>query len=365
MSDMELITRRAVRTQTNVLFLSPPGRGKTAKNNLICAALQAEDPDFFVADFDGGTMSPTDTVMSMPDMVERTVVQLRDSRLPDVRKTPDLKGIINIHEMMLMGVETHKGFQKLVNHERDGMGFAVPPGVIFRGDGNRLVDRSGGQQQSRAYISRFRVYTLAYDPEYNLQVVKDNYHERVAAFLIRNPAYLDTYEEVFEGTHSANDLALQEGKNGAWPNLRTWQAVSAAMRDADETGVKVLPDEIIACVGSATAGFFDVFCNMLDNLATMEDIIAKPKEAPVPERMDQRYALSTMLSLTVNKDTFKPVSVYMNRYPHELQASFFRLMNDRLAKAKDGNNSAIRSSDEYKRWITAKHITTILTGAST
>lgn len=364
MSDMELITRRALRTQQNVMFLSPPARGKTYLGAKIQAALAAEDPTLYFADFDGGTLAPTDTVMSMPDMVDKIILQLRDGRLPNVHKTPDLRGIINVHEWMLMGLEVSRGFQKLINHEECG-GFAIPPGVIFRSDGNRLTDRSGGQNQSRAIMSRFRVHMLAFDPEYALQAAKDSFHERVAAFLIRNPIHIDNYEDVFENDQrGANDLMRQEGNRGAWASLRSWDAVSRDLHDADATGDRVLPDEIIACVGSGVAGFFDVFCNMLDNLATLEEIIAKPKEAEVPTRMDQSYALSTMLALTTNKDNFKPVSIYMNRYPNELQASFMRLMNDRMAKAKDGNATAIRSSDEYRRWITAKHISAILTGAS-
>ncbi len=365
MIHMERITRRAVRTCTNIMFLSPPARGKTAMGEKIQSALLAEGLIDITVDFDCGTLAPTDVVMSMPNMVDLCVQQIRDQRLPDVRKDPGIRGIINLHEWMLAGLEVNRGFQKLINHERDGMGFAIPPGVIFRADGNRLTDRAGAQQQSRAIMSRFRVYPLEYDVDYALGVVKDHYHERVAAFLIRNPGLVDNYSDVFENDQrGANDLTRQEGNNGAWASLRGWNDVSKVLRDADATGEQALPDEIISAVGSGVAQTFAVWCSMLDKLATMEEIIAKPDKVPVPEKMDESYALSTMLAMTVNKDTFKPISIYMNRYAPELQASFFRLMNDRLAKAKDGNSTAIRASAEYKAWITAKHISKLLVGAS-
>jgi hypothetical protein len=103
---------------------------------------------------------------------------------------------------------------------------------------------------------------------------------------------------------------------------------------------------------------------MLDKLATLEDIIARPKEVDVPSRMDEQYGLSTMLALLVNKDYFDAIHTYMRRYKPEIQMVFFRTMNDRLNKAKDGNASAIKASKAYKAWITEKYISDLLRGAA-
>jgi hypothetical protein len=368
MAHMELITRRAVRTRSNVMFLSPPARGKTAEGKRIEEEMLAGKEIDYVTHFDGGTLAPTDVMMSMPDMQELCIQQLRDKRLPNAHDTPELRGIINVGEWMLMGLEVSRGFQKLVNHEELG-GFRIPDGVIFRSDGNRLQDKSGGQQQSRAIMSRFEVYELDYDSDYALDVVTQFYHPKVGAFLKRNPQLIDNYEDVFENDkRQENDITYVEGKRyGAWANLRAWDKVSRKLHDQDASGVIILPDEFNACVGSGVAGTFSVFLQMIEKLATLEDVINNPKKAEVPERMDERYALAYMLALTVRGDTFPPVSIYLNRFPDELQAAFMRLMNDRLAKLGKGNGdaSAIRTSTEYRKWIVAPHISNILLGAAT
>jgi hypothetical protein len=363
MQQMDTIVRRALRCRYNVGFLSQPALGKTYKLNEIATSLQTEDPTFFFEHIDCGTLAPTDLVMSMPDMVEKDIARLVDGRLPNAYKLPNVCGLIYWGEWMLAGLEVNRGLQKLINHEDCG-GFRLPHGIINVMDGNRQKDRSGAQTQSRALMSRIEVWELEYDPEYALSVMKV-YHERVAAFAIRNPGCIDNYSDIFENDkREGNDLGLVEGKRGVWANLRSWDRVSRKMRDADETGIGLIPGEVEVNVGSGIAATFHAFCAMLDKLATLEEIIAKPDKVDVPSKMDEQYALSTMLALLVNKDSFTPISVYMNRYRHEIQTVFFRTMNDRLARQKDGNASAIKSSKEYKTWITSKHISDLLRGAS-
>jgi hypothetical protein len=363
MQQMERITLRSLRCRYNTMWRSQPALGKTYRINAIAAALKAQDPDFVFEHFDCGTMAPTDLRMAMPDMSEKQIVSLVDERLPNAYKTPDAVGMIYWGEWMLAGLEVNRGLQKLINHEDLG-GYRMPDGVINIADGNRAKDKSGAQVQSIALMSRFLVIDLEYDSEYALAVMK-GYHERIAAFGIRHPVEIDNYSDVFENSQrTANDLTLQEGKAGIWANLRSWDRLSRMMRDADENDEVLEPEEISRTIGSGKAATFTTFCKMLDQLATIEDVIAHPDTAPVPTRMDEQYALSTMLALLVNKANFEGVAAYMQRYKHEIQTVYFRTMNDRLMKAKDGNASAIRSSLVYKKWITMPHINALLRGAA-
>jgi len=364
MSQIDHLLERAVRTKQNIRFLSKPGIGKTTKIMQFIARKKQENPDFYAAVYDGGTMSPSDLIMAMPNVGNGTIDKLTDADLPNFYETPDLVGVIYFGEWQLMGLETAKGAQKIINHEDYAVGKRIPPGVICVADGQRLVDRSGAQADSRAIARRFTTYTMDMDAEYGLDVAKAHFHTKVAAFLIRNPGQLDNYEDVFEKERSANDLTLQEGKHGAWAYLGSWAKVSDVLFDGERSGAVVYPEELQACLGSGVANSFEIFCQMLDKLATMEDIIAHPDKALVPDRMDEMYALATMLALTVNVESFKPIAIYQQRYPDELQAVFFRLMNDRLTKNKTAETAIIRGTKEYKEWITAKHITKLLIGAT-
>jgi hypothetical protein len=347
MHDMDVIVRRALRCKYNVMFRSQPALGKTFKVNEIVSALQAEDPEFYYAYLDGGTLTPPDVVMSVPDMQEFMIRKLVDGTFPNYYKTPDAHGIIYVGEWMLQGFEVNKGTQKLINHEDVGGGFRLAPGIIIVADGNRLKDKSGAQVQSRAVMSRFETWELEYDTDYALGVMQ-NFHERVGAFALRNPMEIDNYRDVFENEErNENDVTYQEGKQGIWASLRSWDRVSLKMRDADATGVPLIPGEVSRNVGTETANKFTAFNQMLDNLATLEQIIREPVKTPVPQRMDEKYALSTMLALLVKRDNWEPIAKYMQRYPDEQQACYFKLMNDRLGKAKDANDSFIKSSKTY------------------
>jgi hypothetical protein len=366
MTHMTPLTERALRCQFNVKYLSPPARGKTKLIEEIVKRQKELDPEFFFDVWDGGTMQPTDTVMAMPVVETKLIEMFRSGRLPNHYVTPDLRGIIYVGEIPLMGAEVSKGFQKLWNHEDIGGEFRIPAGVIFVGDGNRLTDKSGAQAETRANACRYVTYTLEFDPEHALNVVKLHYHTKVAAFLIRNPTCIDNYEDVFEKDppRPANDAMCIEGKHGIWASLRSWQRVSDIMFDVEQTGIALLPGEIECNVGDGIAKTFMAFCVMIDHLSSMEDIIANPKKIAIPSETSQQFALATMLSLLVNRDSWEPVATYLQRYPAEIQVVFFYNMNARLEKAKDANTTFIRGTKSYQAWITAGHIAAIMRGAS-
>jgi hypothetical protein len=370
MGQAETLIRRAIRTGDNIMLLSPPARGKTYLIDRVTKdALAAKEIDT-VVQFDCATLSPNDTSMSMPDMQNLIIQVVRDGRLPNYYDTPNMKGVIIFGEWMLMGLEASKVNQKLVNHEdlgsTNGKGFKLPPGVVCVADGNRLQDKSGAMQQSRAIMSRFMVHELEFDLDYAVDAIKGGYHEVISTYLTKHPMEIDNYTDVFENEkRAANDITLIEGKRGAWANLRTWAKVSRLLRDEDETGIAVMPDEIVSCVGSGKANTFGTFRSVLSKLASIEDIINDPKKVPVPEKMDEKFYMSYLLAFVVKNETFTPISVYMNRFVPELQTAFFRLMNERLRKnPNDPGTAKIRTTDEYKNWITAKHISAVLTAAS-
>jgi hypothetical protein len=362
MNQVRPLVRRALRCRYNLLLISEPALGKTTMINKVGEEEKAADPYFCFQRMDGGTMAPTDTVMAMPDMDARSILRLIDGRLPNAYNTPDMRGIIYIGEWMLMGAETSRGFQKLINHEDLG-GFRIPDGVIFVADGNGFKHRSQAQQQSRAIMSRFMTVELEFDPEYALDVAKDNFHEKVSAFLMKHPACLSNYATVFDEKREINDLMVQEGKMGIWANLRSWDKVSRILKDVDETHEPLIPDEIARNVGSGVASTFETYLSMVDNLATIEEILKRPDKAKVPERMDECFALTYMLALTIAPKTFKPMLVYMARYKHEFQNAFTRLINERIDKSENAAMGVIQVSKEYKDWMCQPHINRLMRGS--
>ena len=364
MHEMKPMTERALRCHFNIKWISQPALGKTKLIEAIAREQQELDPEFFFCVMDGGTMQPTDTVMAMPNMDKRIIELFRAGWLPNAYDTPDLRGIIYIGEIPLMGLEVEKGFQKLQNHEDVG-GFRIPDGVIFVGDGNRLSDKSGAQKGSRANASRYVRYELEYDAGYALDIIKKHYHVKVAAFCDRNPGCIDNYQDVFHPAEPrpANDLMTIEGDNGIWASLRSWRRVSDILQDVEDSGVTLLPGEIEANVGEGIAKSFLTFLTMLDHLASYEAILANPKKVTVPTKADEQFALASMLAILVDRKTFEDVAVFMQRFPHEIQVVFVTAMNDRLKKDAV-NQSGIHSSRTFKVWSTQPWLKQIMAGAS-
>jgi hypothetical protein len=355
---------RAERCGHNIELKSPPAWGKTWQITEYARMRKQQDPQFHFEVWDGGTMAPTDGVMSVPDMEAMVMRKIYDGTLPNYYKTPELCGIIYVGEKALMGLETSRGFQKMWNHEDVGGNFRIPPHVIFVGDGNRIGDKSGVKVESRANQSRFLSFNLELDIPYMVEAVKSK-HERVAAFGIRNPTMIDNYKEVFENPKLLeNDLLFQEGKQGIWASLRSWDRVSNIMTDVETSGVALMPEEIPRSIGSGMAAAFHSFNMMLDNITTLEDIVADPKKASVSKLLHEQYAISTMLAYMVNRNTFVPIATYMQRYQNEMQVCFFNLMNERLKKVNDEHTSFIHSCRDYKLWVTAPHISKLINGVS-
>ena len=354
------IFRRNLRCGINFSLHSEPARAKTSVLTQVAERLIYEKKMDFWSVWNGGSLSPLDLSATIPNMTTGTLDRIHYGALPNFYDTPNLIGAVYIGEKGLVGLEANRQLQKVINHEPYGdhkRPMMTPPGVIFVMDSNLITDKSGVQAQSRAVDSRSEHYVLRWEVEPYLRYAQANFHPKLGAFLMRNPGQLDNYGVVFNPKQEPNSVMALEGKHGVWANMRTWDRLSRKLFDADTTGEALLPEEM-NCVGVQCATMFRTHLTLLDNLASIEDIIANPKKAEVPKASDGQFALSYMLSLMVRSTTFKPVVTYMRRMSNELQVVFLVSMNDRFmgeAKtSKDGATSndaqKIFDSQEYVDW---------------
>ena len=56
------------------------------------------------------------------------------------------------------------------------------------------------------------------------------------------------------------------------------------------------------------------FASLLGKLPKFEEVVKKPDTAKMPESVESRYAMVSMLAVRVKKDTMEPVWTYMNRF---------------------------------------------------
>lgn len=350
LKDMNLVLARAYLAKKNILMLGKPGIGKTCTIDHFVDKMREKIADFQAWPFYGPTMSPMDIQAAMPDTDSGTLKMYSNAGLPNAYKTPDVKGVVFIGEMLNTDPTTLKLLQKYVNGEDMNGVLRKPEGITVIADSNRLEDKAGVMQQFRALLNRFQkvhVYTEENDCiEY---AAKHEWHEHVQAFFRENPQLIDNYEKVFaadvDWSRKDKDSRMaEEGKMGTWACMRGWNAISDTEKAADELGAPITLDEVIGNVGTGPGMQYNVFKQMIGRLASFEEVIRNPEKVAIPEKIDELYALAMIVSLKSKGEHLPDVYKFFKRIQHDIQIFALKTMMGR-------KNFPLVGSETYKEWI--------------
>jgi MoxR-like ATPase len=366
LKDVPNVLVRNYLAKTNVFLSSKPGIGKTDTVELFIRKMQERTTGFKAWHFYGPSLSPTDIQMAMPDTETGLMRIFNNSQLPNAYTHPELQGVVFIGEMPNTDPTTLKQLQKYVNGE-DMNGLRKPEGVMVIADGNRLVDKAGVLQQGRALMNRFLsidVYTEAEDCiEY---AVKHEWHSSVQSFLREYPHLIDNYDEVFQTTVSAREAAevnrrnggtdaqAEEGKAGIWASMRGWNRISNLEVAGESLHSEPTPSELMGSVGTGPGAQYIAHKAMLGKLASFADIVANPEKVDVPTKMDEAYALSTVVAVRCQAEQLAAIYKFAKRLPHDLQAYILRTMIMR-------KNFPLLGSVEYREWIRDPQLNQLIT----
>ena len=368
LKDIPSVLARNYVAGVNTFIRGKPAMGKTETINVFVDKMKARIEGFTCWMFYAPTMSPMDIQASAPDY-ERGVLRLfNNEALPNAYVTPDAVGVVFFGELPNADPSTTKLLQKYINGEDMSGTLRKPAGVVAVADGNRIEDKSGVQQQARAFMSRWEQLEAYSDAQDNLDfAAKAAWHPTVQTFLKDNPAMIDNYDEVFETTDAArqrskearqangSDRMSEEGKSGVWANMRSWERVSKKEYAADEMKSDIGLDELVGNLGNGVALAFSTHRTMLGNLASFESIIADPVNVKLPAAMDERYALSVMVALKCKPEQMDAVRTFGQRMPHELQTVVLR----NIVMRKGFNLGA---TEAYKMWMADPKLTALLNG---
>lgn len=367
-SQIRTFVRRCFYTQQNATIYGPPATGKTfnieAAVRELAAEVEAGGKRFVYAYLNGGTLTPTDLVMAMPDPDAPGKLRYYfNGALPNAYDDPDVVGVLLIGEVALLGMAASAPLQKVVNHEDVG-GYRLPDGIVVFMDGNLMSDRSGAQVLSRAFQSRSNQVQITLDREWMLEVYKRRYHPAVSAFFKKNVAAMDNYDEVYDAKRArdADDDMTVEGKQGIWANMRSWSRVSRVLEYVDSE-IKVsnntasaadLVNPNLDLYGNVGKGVGDMFLQhltMISSLVSIEEIFAAPRKAEVSDDPAGRFFLACALAKIVSTKTFPAVAIYMQRMGKEEQLVFLVSFIDRNPNRKrDPEMVRIQAMDEYIDW---------------
>lgn len=345
--------------RVNCIIVSPPGLGKTMTINATAAKLRKRVEGFQIWYMDVPTMSPTDIGATMPNRETGMLEFFCNAGFPNAYTNPDAVGILNLGEVLNTDPTTLKLLQKYCNGEDINGRMRKPDGVIVVGDSNRISDKAGVFQQSRAFMNRFVHIEVYSTPAENIAYAEANeFHPKVVEFMKKFPYLIDNYSEVFEGADSRRPEALkkhqldqqaEEAKRGVWACMRGWERVSKLEYACDELKQELMPQLVNGSVGMAIGSQYMTFRTMFDKLLTVDEIVRHPDKAEVSEDISVLYVQLALLAASVDTKHMPQVSVYLGRCPGDLKVMCIRRM---LQRAKRDQTFKVSATKEYKGWMT-------------
>lgn len=348
-----------VEARTNIMGISKPSIGKSQETMAALKKIAALVSGFHVQYVDVGTMTPNDIVAFMPDLTTGKLRAYANTVLPNAYDTPDMVGAIVFDEVMNADPMTLKLFQKYDNGEDVSGVLRKPDGVICIMLSNRLSDKAGVMQQSRAFLRRVEQVELFSDPAHNLNFAKEKeFFPIVVKFFEKFPSCIDNYEDVFytpapgsKDNIEAKDrpVVTEEGKRGIWAHMGSWERVSMLEYAAAKHNTQLNPQRVIASVGTVVGRQYVVFRAMYDKLATVKDILADPTGIDIPTKMDELYVTINMLAAIVADTDIEAAAKYINR----LQGDLRIVCIDRLIRRQQKSNGTfdISGSKAWAKWF--------------
>lgn len=198
--------------------------------------------------------------------------------------------------------------------------------------GNREIDNCFVNPMPNALKSRLIHFEMDtnYDDWFNWAITSDIDY-RITSYLNYDPSKLDT------------DVPTED----TYPCPRSWSFCSKLIKDRE---VSTLTKNLITgAIGVSAAANFISFLKHFDEMVPIKDIIASPLEAPVSDKASVIYATLGSIVSNFNRDTIKPLTMYLGRFPTEFQFVAFKEIQARypeLAHDKDLTAAHIKVAKE-------------------
>lgn len=345
---------------TNLMAVSPPAIGKTWQVLSAANTMAKRIEGFGFWSFDLATANPNDVCAYMPDDKTGKLQVFPNGTLPNAYDNPDAKGIVHFDEPLNADPATAKVFQKYINGENISDKLRKPENVICILTSNRLSDKAGVMQQSRAFLSRVEQIEVYSDPAHNGKFAdQQQWYPTLVKFMEKFPHLIDTYDEVFNPPKDEDknkrfskedrEEFSEEAKCGIWANMRSWERISKLEYASLREGLELKPYRIISNVGKVVGQQYVTYRAIQDKIASVEQIIADPKGVAIPTNMAELYVMVGMLAQLVPQAHVKHAAVFVDRLPGDMRAVAIR----RLVKRSQRNRAEfdIGATKEYQKWM--------------
>ena len=310
-----------------IFLLGDPGIGKTALFASVARFLKIDLIDFRLSMRDpvdvGGMRMPNTTTGIMEHFVpEDLPIDARSKRYGP-------KGLFVCDEINAVSPMMRASAYGLIQERRSGMKKLLP-GWLPCAAGNPPSSKAAGQRIDTATANRFNIQHVVPDvPTWLEDFASENVDPRGCAFM-RFRA------ELF--------LKMPAKDEVSFPSPRSWTKAFKFIDQPQTMRRKIFS----GYVGEDAADEFEAFMRIMENAVTMDQIIADPMKAKLPEERDAGtyYAVAGMIGRLMDRKNIGPVMKYVQRMIPEYQVVILR------DAAKRGGE--VMNTSEFGAWA-VKH----------
>lgn len=218
--------------------------------------------------------------------------------------TPDMfpkkgKGVLFLDELPQAMPIVQSAASQLILDRRVG-DYILPDGWAILAAGNRDTDRAATNRMPSHIANRFTHLDFEVDYEdWYAWAYENDVNPMVIAFLQFKPELLHKFD----------------AKQKAFPTPRSWNFVSNLINTGDVDGS--LLELAAGTVGQGAATEFVGFVRVFRDLPDYETIKRRPEACKVPESVEVKYAIASMLARLTQPEDMKPIMKFINRLPKE------------------------------------------------
>jgi hypothetical protein len=295
------------------LFIGPPGIAKTAFVRVAAKELAAQRGIEFlpVRELHLASMSEVDVRGYLIPDGDKAVFT-KPEFWATVEAHPE-GGILFLDEFVQATHEVQKAIAPLILEGRIGEYVLPPTWRVFLA-GNGLADGAGANTLLSHIINRVVIVEVE-APDADVWMVwaagEGNMPSELIAFAMSQPAV------VFEPDVS------QLGPDEPFCTPRSLHAVGD-LANAFPGGVEGMVSDPVGmafmsgAIGTAAASALAVFIRMAISLPSYDDIVNKPLQTIVPDRVDQQYAMVIMIACRAKHEDLQPLMQYLTRFDNNM-----------------------------------------------
>ena len=333
LSQAKAIAKAAITVKTDTLscvpyLVSGAGIGKTSVVHEIADEIDGDCQILSLAQYDAGELAG----WVLPNADGETM----DRRCPDWMPR-DGKGILFLDELPQAPVSNQNIAAQLVNERRIGSHY-LPEGWHIIAAGNRMSDRAGTNNMPSHLKDRLMFLEIEADLEDAIAYFyKKHMDERIPAFLRFRPEWLHKFNR----------------DENACASPRSWERVATTLKYGLDPVNQI--EAIAGTIGRAATAEFTGFLKVFDVIPDIDQLIANPASATVPDAPDVQYAVCAALSAKMNGKNAKSIVTYLKRLPQQEFAAF--VIKDAMNRTEDLKKE-LKRDDAVREWIMSigKHL---------